>query len=167
MPYIFYERARELMLDGLLWQSQRSSAGCPRAQISASLNCSRKEENDRNKWLTEKDIVGRRTMVEIYYDAYQEGLWFRDLAPKLAEAELKKFDERVPRAIEELLVYDRPDIILAVGSEPVLVLEKTEGVPTGHNVGQRFRARGPNSSFGILKYAFPNTLKLGDQVFVV
>jgi hypothetical protein len=38
----------------------------------------------------------------------------------------------------EILRYDRPDIILAHNSEPVLVLERTVEVPSGHNVGQRF-----------------------------
>jgi hypothetical protein len=43
-----------------------------------------------------------------------------------------------PKPVDELLEYDRPDIILTYGSQPVLSLERTEEVPTGHNVGQRF-----------------------------
>jgi hypothetical protein len=43
-----------------------------------------------------------------------------------------------PPAIERLLRYDRPDIIVTVDGKPRLVVEKTSEVPTGHNVGQRF-----------------------------
>lgn len=43
-----------------------------------------------------------------------------------------------PKLVDGLLEYDRPDIILTYGSRPVLSLERTEEVPTGHNVGQRF-----------------------------
>ena len=38
----------------------------------------------------------------------------------------------------EVLQYDRPDVILANNDEPMLVLERTVEVPSGHNVGQRF-----------------------------
>jgi hypothetical protein len=43
-----------------------------------------------------------------------------------------------PSYVDSLLDYDRPDVILAHGERPILVLERTEEVPTGHNVGQRF-----------------------------
>jgi hypothetical protein len=39
--------------------------------------------------------------------------------------------------IENLIFYDRPDIILLNNGEPVMVLEKTSEVPSGHNIGQR------------------------------
>jgi hypothetical protein len=39
--------------------------------------------------------------------------------------------------VDELVTYDRPDIILLLDGRPVLVVEKTREVPTGHNVGQR------------------------------
>jgi len=42
-----------------------------------------------------------------------------------------------PDIIDELISYDRPDIILCKDNVPVLVLEKTTEVPTGHNIGQR------------------------------
>ncbi len=78
--------------------------------------------------------------VQIFCDALQEGLWFKKLSEKLRDAEIKTIKSRGnnPRIIEELIRYDRPDIILLINNKPVLVVEKTEEVPTGHNVGQRF-----------------------------
>lgn len=75
----------------------------------------------------------------IYCDAKHEGLWFRDLSPLLANAKFAMIGRRgtnIP-IIESLVFYDRPDIILMNNGEPVLVLEKTSEVPSGHNVGQR------------------------------
>jgi hypothetical protein len=76
----------------------------------------------------------------IYFDDIQEGIWFGSLHPRLADAELAPItgaaDENPKLA--EVLQYDRPDIILAHEDEPVLVLERTVEVPSGHNVGQRF-----------------------------
>lgn len=78
--------------------------------------------------------------VTIYYEADQEAYWFRALSGHLSTTKLIKMDEhgRNPPKIDELLAYDVPDIILTVDNNPKLVLEKTEEVPTGHNVGQRF-----------------------------
>ena len=78
--------------------------------------------------------------VTIYYEADQEAYWFKDLSSHLSPARLIKMEEygRNPPKIDELLAYDVPDIILTVDNDPKLVLEKTEEVPTGHNVGQRF-----------------------------
>ncbi len=78
--------------------------------------------------------------IQIFCDALQEGLWFKKLSGKLRDAEIKTIKPRGnnPRIIEELIKYDRPDIILLINNKPVLVVEKTEEVPTGHNVGQRF-----------------------------
>src|SRR5690349_2762063 len=76
----------------------------------------------------------------IYYDALQEGEWFRRLDSSLANARLSKMLNKGqnPEFVEELLEYDRPDIILSFRTGPILTLERTEEVPTGHNVGQRF-----------------------------
>jgi hypothetical protein len=76
----------------------------------------------------------------VYYDDIQEGMWFRGLHPALAEAPLVPITGAVKAnpALATVLQYDRPDVILADDQEPVLVLERTVEVPSGHNVGQRF-----------------------------
>ena len=75
----------------------------------------------------------------IFCDAKHEGLWFRDLSPLLSDASFETIGGRGtnPPIIEKLIYYDRPDIILLYDGEPVLVLEKTSEVPSGHNIGQR------------------------------
>ena len=76
----------------------------------------------------------------VYYDDIQEGVWFTGLHPALASAVLSPITGAVkenPR-LAGVLQYDRPDVILADDGEPVLVLERTIEVPSGHNVGQRF-----------------------------
>ena len=40
--------------------------------------------------------------------------------------------------VQKVLEYDRPDIVLLDGETPILVVEETVEVPSGHNVGQRF-----------------------------
>ena len=77
--------------------------------------------------------------LTIYCDAKHEGLWFRDLSPLLRNAKFATIGRRGtnPPIIESLVFYDRPDIILLYNEEPVLVLEKTTEVPSGHNIGQR------------------------------
>ena len=77
--------------------------------------------------------------LSIYCDAKHEGLWFRNLSRSLSLAKFHKIGKRGtnPKIIEKLIHYDRPDIILTSGDIPVLVLEKTSEVPSGHNVGQR------------------------------
>lgn len=69
-----------------------------------------------------------------------EGMWFKKLHPLLSNSELKSFpvNNVKPKHIVKALSYDRPDIILADGEKPILVLERTIEVPSGHNVGQRF-----------------------------
>ena len=75
----------------------------------------------------------------IYCDAKHEGLWFRDLSPLLSNARFEIIRGRGKNIdiIENLIFYDRPDIILLNNGEPVMVLEKTSEVPSGHNIGQR------------------------------
>lgn len=76
---------------------------------------------------------------KIFYDSLQEGVWFQELNPVLADAELLPItgNESNP-LIKDTMTYDRPDIILTDNSRIILVLERTIEVPTGHNVGQRF-----------------------------
>ncbi len=79
-------------------------------------------------------------MLEIYYDAFQEAQWFRDLHPNLAGARAEPFPpaKTTPAKLQAVLKYDRPDIVLAENGDPILVIERTVEVPSGHNVGQRF-----------------------------
>ncbi len=75
----------------------------------------------------------------IYGDSKVESEWFRNLEPRLAHCRVYSIGDRAnnPRHIDEIILYDRPDIILCRDGEPILVMEKTREVPTGHNVGQR------------------------------
>jgi hypothetical protein len=75
----------------------------------------------------------------VYSDNAIESAWFKDLHPRFRKLESRVIQDRGanPRLIEELIQYDRPDIILADDSKALLVVEKTREVPTGHNVGQR------------------------------
>lgn len=90
---------------------------------------------------TQLALMKRMPGWTIYADELQEGDWFRKLHPLLAnvrEDEITGAIERNPH-LERVLCYDRPDIILADDQDkPVLVLERTIEVPSGHNVGQRF-----------------------------
>jgi hypothetical protein len=78
--------------------------------------------------------------IEIFYDDEQEIRWFRELDKRLKESKSKKIRPRgsnYNQMIEEIIIYDRPDIVLCVDGKPKLVIEKSEEVPSGHNVGQR------------------------------
>jgi hypothetical protein len=77
--------------------------------------------------------------LTIVYDEPQEAVWFRELHPSLRDA----IEEAISVAkdwpsVQRVLAYDRPDIILLHGGAPILVIEETVEVPSGHNVGQRF-----------------------------
>ena len=78
-------------------------------------------------------------MFSVYSDNMLEADWFVSLVPELNNATVEVLGRRGshPDAINELLIYDRPDIILCREEVPVLTVEKTREVPTGHNVGQR------------------------------
>lgn len=78
-------------------------------------------------------------MYEVWSDNVVEGDWFRGLAPELYDARICTIGRRGtnPAYIEPFITHDRPDIVLVADGSPVLVLEKTREVPTGHNVGQR------------------------------
>jgi hypothetical protein len=79
-------------------------------------------------------------LLQAFCDDLNEFSWFIQLDRRLATAEFKRIGTRGsnPRVVEKLITYDRPDVILLRDEEPVLTLEKTREVPTGHNVGQRF-----------------------------
>lgn len=79
-------------------------------------------------------------MMEIFYDSYPEGVWFKSLHSSLVNATLNPFPTSTERkeALQRVLLYDRPDIVLVDNDRPILVLERTVEVPSGHNVGQRF-----------------------------
>ena len=75
----------------------------------------------------------------ILYDEPQEAEWFRSLNIGFKNANLLPITDaqRWP-SVQGVLLYDRPDIILLDGQTPILVVEQTVEVPSGHNVGQRF-----------------------------
>lgn len=75
----------------------------------------------------------------VYSDNAIEATWFKNLHPSFENLESKDIlgRGRNPPVVENLIQYDRPDIILTDGSKALLVIEKTREVPTGHNVGQR------------------------------
>jgi hypothetical protein len=75
----------------------------------------------------------------ILYDEPQEAAWFRGLHPELRNAKEEAITvAQVWPSVRNVLAYDRPDIVLLDGNEPILVVEETVEVPSGHNVGQRF-----------------------------
>jgi hypothetical protein len=78
--------------------------------------------------------------LQILFDQVQEGQWFQGLHGSLTGAPTSGFPNasEAPPSVRQVLAYDRPDIILTDEDSPILVLERTTEVPTGHNVGQRF-----------------------------
>lgn len=79
---------------------------------------------------------------DIYYDSMTEASWFASLNPafSLEKNNYHMIQKRGnnPEIIESITSYDKADIILLKGNKPLLVIEITSEVPTGHNVGQRF-----------------------------
>jgi hypothetical protein len=75
----------------------------------------------------------------LFFDSEHEAHWLKHHSPLLESARLVPIRGRQdnPSLINELVVYDRPDVIVLRGERPVLTIEKTKEVPTGHNVGQR------------------------------
>lgn len=75
----------------------------------------------------------------ILYDEPQEAAWFRALHPALRDAKEEAITvaKKWP-SVKNVLAYDRPDIVLLHNDKPILVVEETVEVPSGHNVGQRF-----------------------------
>lgn len=95
-------------------------------------------------------------MYTIFADNLIEASWFRSLSPLLSLAAYTPIGDRGsnPDAVEDLIRYDRPDIILLHGARPVLVVEKSREVPTGHNVGQRLARLVRSAEAGILTVMF-------------
>ena len=81
-------------------------------------------------------------MYEIFCDSLQEGMWFKNLHNCFSNANFVVIPnskrEQARLGIDQVLIYDRPDIILKHNGRIILVLERTVEVPSGHNVGQRF-----------------------------
>lgn len=81
------------------------------------------------------------TSLSIFSDNLIEASWFQNLFPHNHgyAVQIRTILDRGcnPQYIEDLIQYDRPDIIFCVNHKPVLVVEKTREVPTGHNIGQR------------------------------
>lgn len=78
-------------------------------------------------------------MFSIYCDSLIEAEWFQNLNERFKDSKIIKIKERLKNnnLIEDLIKYDRPDIILTKNEKALLVVEKMREVPTGHNVGQR------------------------------
>ncbi|MFW1931539.1 hypothetical protein ACG90B_19785 [Acinetobacter baumannii] len=75
----------------------------------------------------------------IIYDEPQEAFWFKSLNKIFEDAPIQSIGEASENPdVQDVLKYDRPDIILLYRGKPVLVIEETVEVPSGHNVGQRF-----------------------------
>lgn len=79
------------------------------------------------------------TKLFVYSDNAIEASWFKSLHPQFRSLESRIIRDRGgnPQVVEDLIKYDRPDIILTKQDRALLVVEKTREVPTGHNVGQR------------------------------
>ncbi len=77
--------------------------------------------------------------MQIYSDNAIEYNWFKNLNIAFDNLEYHLINGRGknPHIVEEVIKYDRPDIILCDEKKVYLVIEKTREVPTGHNVGQR------------------------------
>jgi hypothetical protein len=95
--------------------------------------------------------------LEVFYDSFPEGMWFRNLDSRLEGVDMYPFPPPAaqPGWLQPVLSLDRPDIVLVDNEQPILVLERTIEVPSGHNVGQRFarlvaaaRSRVPAVYFG-------------------
>lgn len=78
--------------------------------------------------------------LTIYYDDLQEGFWFKKLSPEFTTASLQPItgSELTNPYMRSALKYDRADIILVHNNHPILLIERTVEVPSGHNVGQRY-----------------------------
>ena len=50
--------------------------------------------------------------LEIYSDDAQEALWFKGLDDRLLDVDHRIMSGSLPNYIENLLAYDRPDIIM-------------------------------------------------------
>ena len=77
--------------------------------------------------------------LRFLYDEPQESAWFRSLDPRLSQIPMARIGDTAESSkVKQVLSYDRPDIVLIDGEQPILSIEETIEVPSGHNVGQRF-----------------------------
>ena len=81
-------------------------------------------------------------IFDIYFDSQTEAIWFSSLHPafdidKNRYHMIEKRGNNIP-LVTKITEYDKPDIIVIKDNKPLLVIEITQEVPTGHNVGQRF-----------------------------
>lgn len=88
------------------------------------------------------DMKNASEKFDIYYDSLTEADWFSSLhsAFDISDNNYHIIAKRGnnPPLIDKIAEYDKPDIILVHNNKPLLVIEITQEVPTGHNVGQRF-----------------------------
>ena len=77
--------------------------------------------------------------MEIFSDSIIEFNWFKNLNFAFKDILFQEIKGRGKNneLVEQAIKYDRPDIILIKDKKILLVIEKTQEVPTGHNVGQR------------------------------
>ena len=80
-------------------------------------------------------------VFDVYYDSLTEADWFSSLNPAF-DLEVNRYHVikgrgKNPPLIEQITQYDKPDIILVKNDVPLLVIEISQEVPSGHNVGQR------------------------------
>jgi hypothetical protein len=94
--------------------------------------------------------------MEFFSDSPVEAEWFRKLDSRLLTARSGAIRSRGsnPPIVESLVSYDRPDIILLDGEQPILVIEITREVPTGHNVGQRVARLVRSAEMGVTTMFF-------------
>lgn len=86
--------------------------------------------------------MGSKPVFNVYYDSLTEADWFSSLNPafEIDHNNYRVIERRgnnIP-LVDRITEYDKPDIILVKDGNPLLVIEITQEVPTGHNVGQRF-----------------------------
>ena len=96
----------------------------------------------------------------VYYDSLTEANWFSELnqAFDIDNNEYSVIERRGKNTdlVDRITEYDKPDIILIQNNRPLLVIEITQEVPTGHNVGQRFARLVRSIELGIPTiYFFP------------
>jgi hypothetical protein len=93
---------------------------------------------------------------EIWSDNLIEADWFKNLDVRMDSGATYTIGRRNsnPVHIENLIAYDRPDIILCDSGKPILVVEKTAEVPTGHNVGQRVARLVRSAEYGLTTLYF-------------
>lgn len=84
------------------------------------------------------DMTNKTEHLQIFADGKDELNWFKNLDNRLDRASQRLIKDSDNRIINEMVRYDKPDIIVNSQNTPLLVLEKTKEVPTGHNISQRF-----------------------------